>query len=175
MHTTMFRRKTSSTQASVDWYDFSISTWAGAEPTIVHCTGSIRLAKAKKKAGANSGMVKEGLVLEHTGSFERGPATRRYKQWHDEGMCFGPRFQYIISFATDGERARHEAMATVSLKQLGDDLSMRYPVHPITIDSCLQAAIWSDAAGHVPSLRAWLPTYIAECRIQAARVVTSQV
>lgn len=72
VHTTMFRRKTSSTQASMDWYDFSISSWAGAEATMVHCTGSIRLTKAKKIARGHSEEVKKGLVLEHR-QLRKGP------------------------------------------------------------------------------------------------------
>lgn len=162
LHTTMYRRKTSATQSSVDWHDFSISSWSVGGVTTLHCTGSIRLTRAVAKPR------KDVLMLEQTDTFEKGPASRWYQKWHEEGMCFGPHFQSLTSFTTDGERARHEAIATVSLQPPSDVFGTNYPVHPITIDACLQAAIWSDAAGHVPSLKAWLPVYISECRIQAA-------
>jgi acyl transferase domain-containing protein len=162
LHTTMSQRKISAAQSSVDWHDFSISSWAAGQTTL-HCIGSIRITKPVTKAGKNS------VTVEKTDSFEKGPTSRWYKKWHEEGMCFGPHFQSLTSFSTDGGRARREAIGTISLQPPSDVAGTDYPVHPITIDACLQAPIWSTASGHVPSLKAWLPVFISECRIQPAR------
>lgn len=49
-----------------------------------------------------------------------------------------------------------------------------YPVHPITIDATLQAAILSTTAGQVPLLKTWLPVFIEEMRIQAPSTTTDE-
>lgn len=44
-----------------------------------------------------------------------------------------------------------------------------YPVHPITIDACLQMGIMSAAAGSLSSLRVHLPDFIDACLIRMPR------
>ncbi|KAH7323187.1 polyketide synthase [Stachybotrys elegans] len=159
LHTTMSRRKISTAQSSADWHDFSISSWAAGETTL-HCSGSIRITRAVTTVSTT------GVTVAKTDSFEAGPASRWYRKWAEEGMCFGPYFQSILTYGTDASKSAPESIGTVSLLPPKETEGTDYPLHPITLDSCLQAPIWSTAHGHVPSLKAWLPVFIAECRVQ---------
>ncbi|KAI1432421.1 polyketide synthase [Xylaria sp. CBS 124048] len=166
LHTTMTRRKASTGQASSQWYDFSISSWVDGQ-TALHCTGSIRVSQARTK------IVGYDTTAENSGDLEEGPAGRWYTKWHQEGMCFGPNFQSLTKLRTDRARVRRHLRGTVALHPAGIDRDdTYYPVHPITIDACLQAAAWSTVAGNLPDLKAWLPVFISECTIQPAQTAS---
>ena len=166
LHTTMSPRKLSTVNHSVDWHDFSISSWAAGQTT-VHCTGSIRLTEPRSEGGYR---------VNNADDFDAWSMGRWYAKWRDEGLCFGPHFQSLTSLRTDAERTRYEAISTVRLEPpvVTERGATPYPVHPITIDACLQAAILGGTAGHLPALRAWLPVFIAECRIQPQPASTSR-
>ncbi|ROT38902.1 polyketide synthase [Sodiomyces alkalinus F11] len=158
VHTTMSPRKISTANRSVDWYDFSVSSWLDGNTT-VHCTGSIRLDEPRKASS--------GVKLQSTDSFDTWPTSRWYKKWHEEGLCFGPTFQSLNSLRTDAGRGRREAIGVTRLQPpVARESTTYYPVHPITIDAVLQTSILSTTAGHMPSLKTWLPVFIGECRIQ---------
>ena len=42
-----------------------------------------------------------------------------------------------------------------------------YPVHPLSIDSCLQASIMGSTGGNITTLKAHVPSFMAFCRINA--------
>ncbi|KAI1119036.1 polyketide synthase [Nemania sp. NC0429] len=162
VHTTMSRRKISNANSSTDWHDFSVSSWLAGQTTL-HCTGSIRLTKRIDETGS-------GLTLKNTEGFDTWPTGRWYTKWHEEGLCFGPSFQSLTSLRTDSGRHRREAIAVTRLEPAAAAMGgSDYAVHPITIDAALQAAILSTTAGHVPSLRNWLPVFIEECVVQPAQ------
>ncbi|KAH7383971.1 polyketide synthase [Pyrenochaeta sp. MPI-SDFR-AT-0127] len=162
LHTTMSPRRITGTSTSLEWCDFSISSWVVGEAT-THCTGSIRITQSVSRPG------NEGLVVAGTEHFDNWPASRWYKQWHNEGFCFGPLFQSLITFKTDNEQSRKEAIGITKLEAPTAALGgSEYPVHPIVIDATLQAAIWSTAAGQVRKLRAWFPVSIPQCTIRSA-------
>ncbi|KAI0879957.1 polyketide synthase [Annulohypoxylon maeteangense] len=160
LHTTMSARKISNANSSADWHDFSVSSWLAGRTT-VHCTGSIRLTSPRRGAG-----VDDSVTLQNTNGFDTWSMSRWYTKWHQEGLCFGPHFQSLTSLRTDGSRSRREAIGTTKLQPPIAAGGNGYPVHPITIDAALQAAILSTTAGLVPALKTWLPVFIAECRIQ---------
>ncbi|CAJ2513179.1 Uu.00g012980.m01.CDS01 [Anthostomella pinea] len=162
LHNTMSRRKISNTNSSGDWHDYAVSSWLAGRTT-VHCTGSIRLAERAEKD--------DGVALQNTEAFDTWSTGRWYTKWHEEGLCFGPHFQSLTSLQTDGGRRRREAIGTTRLQPAITGGSY-YPVHPVTIDAALQAAILSTTAGHVPSLKTWLPVFIEECRIQPPQFTT---
>ncbi|ORY71075.1 polyketide synthase [Pseudomassariella vexata] len=162
LHTTMSLRKISNARTSVDWHDFSVSSWKAGQTTL-HCAGSVRVTEPVAKTDSKS------VTIQDAEGFDVGPSDRWYKKWHKEGLCFGPQFQSLTSSRTDGGRSRNEVIATVALQPPNVDSTTHYPVHPITIDACLQAAIWSTAAGHLPALKAWLPVFISEARIQSVQ------
>lgn len=166
LHTTMSPRKLSTANNSVDWHDFSISSWAASQTT-VHCTGSIRLTQSR---------IESSFIVSNADGFDAWSMGRWYAKWREEGLCFGKHFQSLTSLLTDGERTRFEAISTVRLEPpvVTEHGGTQYPVHPITIDACLQAAILGGSAGQLSALRAWLPVFISECRIQPQSVPESQ-
>jgi len=162
LHTTMWPRRISGASSSVDWCDFAISSWAAGKTT-THCTGSIRITLPVGRTGD------ESVTVTNTDHFDDWPASRWYKQWHEEGFCFGPMFQSLKRFKTDNGQRRQEAIGITKLEApeaaAGGSV---YPVHPIVIDSAIQAAIWSTTAGKLRTLKAWFPVFIPECTIQPA-------
>lgn len=169
LHTTMSLRKISGTSTSIDWHDFSISSffWTSRQATL-HCTGSIRVTRGKREVDST------GITVNDAEGFDLWSSTSRwYTKWHQEGLCFGPQFQSLISLRTDSLQQRHEAIATTRIEPaiVGGPYEF-YPVHPITIDAGLQAACLSGAAGHVAALKTWLPVFIADCYIQPSTSTT---
>ncbi|KAK7906576.1 hypothetical protein PG985_016313 [Apiospora marii] len=165
LHTTLCRSKISGAHTSADWHDFSISSlfWVEGQTTL-HCTGSIGVVQGKGKTAADASNVR----VENTEGFDLWASTKRwYSKWEQEGLCFGPHFQSLTSLKTDSARRRREAIGTTRLEP---DIKAGpyefYPVHPITIDAAIQAACLSGCAGHVASLKVWLPVFISSCYIQ---------
>lgn len=170
LHTTMSLRKLSTVNTSADWHDFAVSSWAAGETTI-HCAGSIRVVEPLIESAKHVITT----TVDNDGGFEASPTNRWYQKWDEEGLCFGPYFQSLTSLRTDSERTRSEAIA---LLRLAPEIPSKsyidsYPVHPITIDACFQAAILGGTAGHLPSLQAWMPVFISECRIQPSALATA--
>jgi acyl transferase domain-containing protein len=162
LHTTMSLRKISTANSSANWHDFSISSWAAGQTT-VHCTGSIRLTDTRKTGGS------ESTTVENHDNFEAWSMSRWYSKWQQEGLCFGPNFQSLSKFQTDAGRSRCEAISVTQLEPpVAETGGTKYPVHPITIDACIQAAILGGTAGHLSTLKAYLPVFISHCRIQPA-------
>ncbi|KAF9771638.1 hypothetical protein IL306_010694 [Fusarium sp. DS 682] len=160
LHTTMSPSKISNTNSSVDWHEFSVSSWQAGR-TMLHCMGSIRLAEPITALDDHS------VMLSQTTGFDRWAMNRWYTKWHEEGLCFGPHFQSLSSLQTDGGRSRREAIGITTLEPpLAESGVVAYPLHPITMDAAIQTAALSTAAGHVDSLKAWLPVFISQCRIQ---------
>ena len=163
LHTTMSLRKISGANTSVDWHDFSISSfiWTSGQATL-HCTGSIRVTQGKREVDSTS------IRVNNAESFDLWSSTSRwYTKWHQEGLCFGPQFRSLTSLRTDSVQQRREAIATTRIEPaLVSGPYEFYPVHPITIDAGLQAACLSGTAGHVAALKTWLPVFVAECYIQ---------
>ncbi|KLO91892.1 putative polyketide synthase [Fusarium fujikuroi] len=160
LHTTMSGSKISNTTSSVDWHGFSISSWQAGR-TMLHCMGSIRLTKPL------TARDKQSVTLSEIDGFEKWSMNKWYAKWLEEGLCFGPRFRSLHSLQTDAGRSRREAIGITKLEPpLDRHVGTPYTLHPITMDAAIQAAALSTAAGHVDSLRAWLPVFISECRIQ---------
>ncbi|KLP20845.1 putative polyketide synthase [Fusarium fujikuroi] len=160
LHTTMSGSKISNTTSSFDWHGFSISSWQAGR-TMLHCMGSIRLTKPL------TARDKQSVTLSEIDGFEKWPMNKWYAKWLEEGLCFGPRFRSLHSLQTDAGRSRREAIGITKLEPpLDRHVGTPYTLHPITMDAAIQAAALSTAAGHVDSLRAWLPVFISECRIQ---------
>ncbi|KAF5688761.1 polyketide synthase [Fusarium denticulatum] len=160
LHTTMSGSKISNTSSSADWHGFSISSWQAGR-TMLHCMGSIRLTKPL------TARDKHTVALSEIHGFDKWAMNKWYTKWHEEGLCFGPYFRSLHSLQTDGGRSRRETIGITKLEPpLDGNGGTPYTVHPITMDAAIQTAALSTAAGHVDSLRAWLPVFISECRIQ---------
>jgi acyl transferase domain-containing protein len=158
IHTNLSWKKISTTSKSTDWSDFSVSSLAAGQTTL-HCSGSVRVAGRLPPTGT--------VKVQNAEGFEAWTMERWYSKLADEGLCFGPDFQSLNCLRTDSSRIRTDAISTTHLKtKVGKDTSTEYPVHPITIDACLQAAIMGGTGGNVSILKAFLPVFISECRIQ---------
>ncbi|KAH6638603.1 polyketide synthase [Truncatella angustata] len=167
LHTTMSPRKISNANSSADWHDFAVSSWLAGRTT-VHCTGSIRLTERQK---AETGAQDDSVRLQNTDRFDTWSTGRWYTKWHQEGLCFGPHFQSLSSLRTDSGRTRREAIGVTRLEPPAANTGgSYYPVHPITIDAALQAAILSTTAGQPTLLKTWLPVFIEECKVQPPEV-----
>lgn len=162
LHTTMSLRKISGANTSVDWHDFSISSffWTSNQAT-VHCTGSIRVTRTRKEVDHTCTTVADAQGFDTWGS-----TNRWYTKWQQEGLCFGPQFRSLTSLRTDSARKRREAIGITKMEPVVEGAYEFYPVHPITIDAGLQAACLSGTAGHVAALKTWLPVFFAEMQIQ---------
>lgn len=164
LHTSMSPRELSTTSTSDDWYDFSISSWLAGQATL-HCAGSLRIADN------DSMKLVKTVVIQDTDCFDEWSSMSPwYKRFEQQGLFFGPNFQSVSRLRTDGHRTRWEAVCTTRLNPpASEDAShTHYPLHPITMDACLQAAIMSTTAGDISALRAYLPVFIDECRIRSS-------
>jgi hypothetical protein len=86
----------------------------------------------------------------------------------ESGLIFGPSFQSLTSIRSGRNTAVPEVICTSKIEPENScKSSFEYPVHPITIDAALQAAIASNAAGDLSALQAYLPVFISDCRIQS--------
>ena len=170
LHTTLARQKLSTATTSASWYDFSISSWSSGEAT-QHCVGSIRVDHyGDLDTTIESGPV---VVVADTDNYESWAMARWYAKLHDEGLCFGPAFQTLSSMQTDSNRIQSTAISATRLVQRRGRLEedrypgTYYPVHPLTIDACVQAAIMGGTGGNLATLRAHLPVFIGKCWLQA--------
>lgn len=161
LHTSISRQPLSTAAVSSEWHDFTIHSWAPNQTT-THCRGSVRVVES-------SDDMKPLVSVLDTAGYETWPMEKWYKKAAVEGLQFGPNFQSLKSLQTDSTRARSDAIATASLQP---PISIHpnqtyYPMHPITIDACLQGAIMGGTCGDIGSLRAYLPVFINSCSIRA--------
>ena len=157
LHTTMCQRKISTAKSSADWYEFAISSWASGATTL-HCTGSIRVVPSAMDSDEGVSIMGQG--------YEAWGMKCWYDKSREEGLNFGPHFQSLTSLHTDGNRSCADAIATTLLDPPSAAAAgMYYGVHPITLDACFQAAIMGGTAGNLSTLRAYVPVFIAECRV----------
>ncbi|KAJ3577851.1 hypothetical protein NPX13_g2715 [Xylaria arbuscula] len=163
LHTTMCRRKISTANSSTDWFEFAVSSWVSGHTTL-HCTGSIRvLGSHRPKTKADS--AKGGVLISGEG-YEAWSMGRWYEKSREEGLNFGPHFKSLTSLHTDGNRVCADATATTHLQPPSAKAAgTYYAVHPITLDACFQAAIMGGTAGNLSTLRAFVPVFMAECRV----------
>ncbi|KFA45451.1 hypothetical protein S40293_10148 [Stachybotrys chartarum IBT 40293] len=168
IHTSLRRKVLSTSTSSTNYYEFIISSWLAGKAT-KHCAGTIRLEasedldsimESSQKASAAPSVVSEQWAM-----------AKWYNKLGEEGLCFGPAFRTLSSMETDGKRIDTDAVSTTQLTQRQRGLKDEkfpgtfYPVHPLTIDACVQAAIMGGTGGDLSSLRAHLPVYIARCVI----------
>ncbi|KAI0434399.1 polyketide synthase [Xylaria sp. FL1042] len=147
IHTTLSAQKISNTNTSGNWFQYSISSWVDGQAHLL-CSGSVRLSTNLPSSDATR--------VQNSEHFDKWTMDKWYKKLSDEGFNFGPSFQSLISLETDRNCARTEAIAHTPLK-----------TRVVTIDACLQAAIMGSTAGNIESLKAFMPVFIKECRIQA--------
>ncbi|KAK5055906.1 hypothetical protein LTR84_012456 [Exophiala bonariae] len=147
-------RKSHGTYANNDWYDFSIVSHNG-QAWMKHCHGQVR------GGGAESPMVES---LPNTRPLPRR-VTAPYEFFRTIGLHYGPNFQGLENLtALPGHQS--------ALAQLANPptTSSPYPVHPTTIDQCLQLLGMAAAEGLPRNLKKIpLPTNIDLLYIRPAK------
>lgn len=154
LYTNLSPRRLSMTTRSVCWYDFTIASSAGNTRTI-NCDGSIRVR--------NSSSIKEAVIIDEKTGHDTESVARWYEAFRTDGLEYGRHFQSITGLSTSPNPV---ATGTCTMWPcVAAEERNQYAVHPIAIDACLQMGIMSSAMGDVGSLRAYMPTFIEECRI----------
>jgi acyl transferase domain-containing protein len=160
LHTVVSKRRLSAATSSADWYDFEVSSWKSDKATL-HCVGGVRVNISSDLQGA--------VIICDADNFEAQPPSRYYDKGRDEGIAYDGEFKSLISLRFDGNRKRPESLSTTRLIPMvaRDPHSTYYPVHPITMDACLQAPMMGCTAGNIDRLEGYLPVFIPECQVRA--------
>ncbi|KAI0404724.1 putative polyketide synthase [Xylaria palmicola] len=159
LHTLIFPTKLSAITASSKWFDFSISSWSGGRETM-HCAGTV--TRAEKLSVRNPTRVNQADTLEES-SLEPW-----YQKLKEGGLNLGSSFQSLRSLCIDNTRIHPHVVANLRLEPFGlNNAATSYPIHPITMDGCLQAGVMATARGDVHCLQAYLPTFISECQVSS--------
>jgi acyl transferase domain-containing protein len=163
LHTAMAQRKLSTATVSSDWYDFTISSWRADQSTI-HCAGGIRV-----DTSTESSMRTTVKIPDYAQRFEAFDASRWYERARTKGSRYDGGFQCLKTLHMDANRKRRESVCVtrISPPVAAHPHSTFYPMHPITMDACLQAPIIGCAAGDIDKLEAYLPVFIAEGFVRA--------
>lgn len=148
--------KISTASTSAIWYTFSISSVQNGI-SVSHCVGSVSVSLLSPRNIHGTNVDPMG--------YEKWSMSSWYGKLASEGLRFGPAFQTLRSMRTDSARIKPEALSTTKLYQRvpnteeAEFSGTYYPVHPLVIDACLQAAIMGGTAGSVEKLKAFLPTF----------------
>ena len=157
LHTTISPRKLSTTTTSSEWLDFSISSWISGKATL-HCNGTVRLVEAMDSRGT--------VAVYDTGCYETWSMVPWYEKLAQEGLPYGPEFKVVRDLQTDRGRTQTAALSSTAAKPLSTERPYTHsPIDPLAIEACVQAAIFGGTAGNLNALRAFIPTFISECRI----------
>ncbi|TGJ79689.1 hypothetical protein E0Z10_g9084 [Xylaria hypoxylon] len=158
LHTTVSRQRISTSSSSAIWFEFQISSWNSGQAT-VHCIGSVRIIESLNSMGT--------FEVTNSCNYETWPSMQPwYEKFAKEGLRAGPQFQRLRALQTDRSRVKQQSIAVATIEPwLMDYERPRYPVHPLVIDACIQAAIFGATAGNLEELRGVMLVFIAECRI----------
>ncbi|KAI3342584.1 polyketide synthase-like protein [Ustulina deusta] len=158
LHTTVSRQKISTSSSSAIWFEFQVSSWDSGQAT-VHCIGSVRIIESLNSTGTS--------VVTDSCNYETWPDMQPwYEKFAKEGLRAGPQFQTLSKLQTDRSRVKRDSIAVTTIKPwLIDHERPCYPVHPLVIDACVQAAIFGGTAGNLDALRGVMLVFITECRI----------
>ena len=165
--TTLSPQKLSVVCSSSIWCDFSICSLKDGQSTI-HCTGTVSVE--------NILPAQEGGIDVRLQDYDEWGISKWYEKLEIEGLHFGPSFQTLESMKTAKSRRSPEAISVTKLLQrLKRSVNSQYPgcsypVHPLSIDSCLQASIMGSTGGNISTLKAHLPNFMGFCRINPPNV-----
>ncbi|KAI1112504.1 polyketide synthase [Nemania sp. NC0429] len=161
IHTVMSPSKLSAATTSSKWFDFSVSSWSGGQGTL-HCMGTVQVT--------GESLCRDLVKIEDSVTFETSPSQPWYDIFRDGGLVWGPEFQQLKSLRFDRDGTKAEAIATSKIRPaIAQDTHTDYAIHPITLDTCLQAILMSNARANAEQPPAFLPVCISECRIRSVR------
>lgn len=161
IHTVMTPNKLSAATTSSKWFDFSVSSWSGGQE-ILHCMGTVQMLGEL--------LGKDLVKIEDNAAFETSPSKPWYDIFRDGGQVWGPEFQQLKSLRFDRDGTKAEAIATSRIRPaIAQDTHTDYTIHPVTLDTCLQAILMANARANAEQPPAFLPVCISECRIRSVR------
>lgn len=152
------------TSTKESWHEFKISSIV-KDIISDHCQGLISLGEQTKQVGTASDLE----PLKHS-----SPAAIWYKAMLDVGYSFGPGFRRQLEVESTAGSRRNRALVSFDAPESVLPQS-RYPMHPVTIDSCFQtgaASLWSGHRSSVGNLM--LPAMIDELTIHAQSAVPAK-
>ena len=145
-------------KTSENWHDFRISSLQNDQWT-EHCNGSV-CAETQRAVRQSSGAE----VFAIDPKSKPVDSASWYEKFADVGLGYGPTFQGLTDI-----RARpnvNRATATVALHTTEGNVKggeSSYPIHPSTIDTCLQLALIACHAGQPQNVRqAFVPVVVDE-------------
>ncbi|KAI9720556.1 MAG: Type I Iterative PKS [Chrysothrix sp. TS-e1954] len=119
------------------WNEFKISSQAD-EAWIEHCTGLVKFGTQNLKAATSA----ETTQLQHS-----TPAGLWYKAMNEVGYSFGQMFQKQLEIESVAGSSSSRSLVDLSSPKC-EYLQSEYPMHPVNIDGCFQAAAPSLWKGH---------------------------
>ncbi|TAQ88229.1 hypothetical protein B7494_g3462 [Chlorociboria aeruginascens] len=164
---------------SNNWWSFQISSHAAGTCNI-HANGFITLKRTPSDANIESKHYCPDIGLDN---HDKQAMRIWYNKLAKEGLCFGPQFRSLTEISTDRSKKLTSAIAKTAFRQGGqetDPEESSYKIHPVTIDSLLQAAILASSAGKIQDLHGKVPVLIHELDIlcedttRAAEICTIQ-
>ncbi|KAI1127334.1 putative polyketide synthase [Nemania abortiva] len=164
LHTTMSLRRLSTRSSSTKLYDFGISSWAAAGRSTLHCSGAVKIVDV-----VDALSKKDSTISDETIAYRSWAPGLWYDKLTEHGMGYGPQFQCLTKIFTDNDRQRSDVKVTMSIPAPFTSGSY-YPVHPISLDGCLQSGTISATFGSPRALRCYLPVFITECQVQAVNL-----
>jgi acyl transferase domain-containing protein/NADPH:quinone reductase-like Zn-dependent oxidoreductase len=149
LFTSLHKSNITNSATSSKWWDFIISTFQEGS-SVQHAKGSVSVT--------TEDVPLQSKYQSSTAALEPTAKRTWYNQLIKGGLNYGPLFQPITEFSTPSMTSSPFTSAKLPLiTACGDDLAV-YPVHPITLDAMLQAAIVSTAKGLPSELKAKVPT-----------------
>ncbi|MCJ1377213.1 hypothetical protein MMC17_000305 [Xylographa soralifera] len=137
---------------SEKWYEFKISS-VMSDAWTEHCHGTICAETVRQDRESEFVIHDESKTVDSAG-------------WYDcfstVGLGYGPTFQGLTKIRADPRETR--ATATVALHSTRDSVKggeSPYPLHPATLDTCLQLALIACHAGQIENVRkAFVPIVV---------------
>lgn len=133
---TTFRPAQHTDLVNSEWYDFTISSHDGVNWTR-HCQGQARAGYEKPHGEKSTAVVDRRFAREVD-------ASAWYKTMRIHGYEYGPCFRGLSGISTDPITATASATIADGYQSHG---SSYYPLHPTSIDQCLQIIAVASARG----------------------------
>lgn len=138
--------------ANASWFEFSIMAFDGTRWT-QHCA-------AQGKALEDDAMPRRPIISRHCRQLSEA---FWYERMRHLGLNYGPQFQGLTEISAHPKEDR----ATAAIRNNASEAGARYPVHPTTLDFCLQlltVAVTRGVARRLATLA--IPTAVASIRVK---------
>ena len=165
-------------KTSERWHEFRIRSLQNDQWT-EHCNGSISVELERPSSSKTQFLIDAKSSPVSSSSW--------YEKFADIGLGYGPTFQGLTDIRA--RPSENRATATVALHTTEGNVKggeSAYPLHPSTVDNCLQLALIASHAGQVENVRQafvpvvademslWIPSDTDQAAIAAYGQATGQ-